>query len=97
MSGLTFRDGGFILHKKGDEYVNYQVARQDMGSVANKQFNAWLADDGSYIIMERDLTDSNDITNKYFHSKDSTNSGVFQDDWNDRATLTYEEYDALFT
>ena len=94
MSGLTFRDTLFIQHSSNDAYINYQTARQDMGSVADKQFNGWLAIDGSHIIMERNLTDNNDITTKYFHG------GVdeaFATNWTNRAILTYGEYNALFT
>ena len=97
MSGMTFQDELHVMTKRGDNYMNFQTARQDMGSVANKQFNAWIASDGSYVIMERNLTDTNDITNKYFHSRNSTNAGVFADDWTARATLTYGEYDALYS
>ena len=97
MSGLTFVDYQFKLHKKGGHEVNYQSVRQDMGSVADKQFNAWMADDESYLIMERNLTDNNDITNKYFHSKNSLSSAVFATDWTNRATLVYGEYNELFT
>jgi len=97
MSGLTFRDTLHILSKRGDNYVNFQTARQDMGSVENKQFNAWIAATGEYIIMERNLTDNEDITTKYFHSKDSENAGVFQDDWDARGSITYQEYDAMFS
>jgi len=97
MSGLTFRDTLHVLSKRGDNYVNFQVSRQDMGSVADKQFNAWIAATGEYIIMERNLADSNDIITKYFHSKNSENSGVFQTDWDARSTLTFLEYDGLFS
>ena len=97
MSGLTFQDNQHVIAKFGDNYKNFQAARQDMGSVANKQFNAWLASDGSYIIMERDLTDTNDITTKYFHSKDRAAGRTFATDWADRAGLTYEEYNEMFS
>lgn len=94
MSGLTFEDNLHIYNKRGDNYINFQVARQDNGSVANKQFNAWLSNQGSYVIMERDLTDPNDITNKYYIGK---TIGDFEADWIDRAGLDYMEYNALFT
>jgi len=94
MSGLTFRDHLFVRHKSNDAYVNYQTARQDMGSVADKQFNAWIAVDGSHIIMERDLTDNNDITTKYFHGGSDE---AFATNWINRAILTYTEYSLLFT
>ena len=96
MSGLTFQDDGHIIAKFGDNYINFQAARQDQGSVANKTFTAWLAVDGTYIIMERNLSDANDITTKYFHSKDRTAGRTFQTDWDDRANLTYQEYNLLF-
>jgi len=97
MSGLTFQDNSHVIAKFGDNYINFQVVRQDMGSVTDKQFNAWMDSKGEYIIMERNSSDANDITTKYFHSKDSLNAGVFATDWTSRATLVYREYSALFT
>ncbi len=94
MSGLTFQDDLHIIAKRGDNYVNFQAARQDASSPIS--YSAWLAATGEYIIMEQNNTNSNDIILKYFHSKDSINSAVFQTDWNARDTLTYTEYDALF-
>lgn len=96
MSGLTFIDNDFQLHKNGENATNFQSARQDVGSVADKQFYAWLAADGSYIIMERNSADVNDTTTLYFHSKNSLNGTVFQTDWDNRATLVFGEYNALF-
>jgi len=97
MSGLTFQDDLHVMNKRGDNYINFQAVRSDMGSVVNKTFNAWLTITGDYIIMERDASDSDDITIKYFHSKDSENAGVFATDWAARSTLTYKEYNELFT
>ena len=91
MSGLTFIDYSFSIHTKGGQEVNFQVARQDTGSVANKQYNAWLAENGAHVIMERDLTDSNDIITKYFFAKTG-----FAANWTGRAGLDYVEYNELF-
>jgi len=96
MSGLTFQDNSHVIAKFGDNYINFQVVRQDMGSVTDKQFNAWMDSKGKYIIMERNSADDNDITTKYFHSKDSLNESVFATDWTNRATLTFQEYDEIF-
>jgi len=96
MSGLTFQDNSHVIAKFGDNYINFQVVRQDMGSVTDKQFNAWMDSKGEYIIMERNSADSNDITTKYFHSKDSA-TGVFATDWTGRSSLSYKEYNVLFT
>ncbi len=97
MSGLTFQDNQHVIAKFGDNYKNFQISRQDQGSVANKQYNAWLASDGTYIIMERNLIDPNDSTTKYFHSKDRAEGRTFVTDWANRATLTYREYNLMFT
>ena len=97
MNGETFFDYKYKIHKIGDHSVNFQTVRQDMGSVADKQFNAWMSEDGSYLIMERNLADRNDIITKYFSSRNSLNSAVFQTDWDARATLVYGEFNALFT
>ncbi len=95
MSGLTFQDNFHIIAKRGDNYVNFQVARQDRGSVANKQFNGWISSDGNYILMERDSTDNNDVKTKYFFAKASTQS--FQDAWDDRENKAYVDYDSIFS
>ncbi len=92
MSGLTFVDDQFQLHDRGGNTVNYQVARQD--SVGDTQYNAWIAADGSFIIMERNLTDRNDITNKYVRFD---SSATFQTEWDNRTGQTYLEYNELFT
>ena len=92
MSGITFTDTALKMHRKGGHEVNFQVARQDMGSVADKQFNSWLANDGAHVIMERNLADTNDITTKYFFAKTG-----FATNWTGRAGLTYVEYSALFS
>lgn len=94
MSGLTFSDYGFQIHRKGGHVVNFQAARQDAEGTI--KYFAWLSEDGSYVIMEHDRADLNDITIKYFHSKNSENSAVFQTDWNARTTLTYIEYNAIY-
>ena len=95
MSGLTFQDDFHVIAKRGDNYINFQAARQDTGSVASVQFNAWLAIDGSYIFMKRDLTDPNDITTKYFFATAATQA--FQTAWDDRTNKAYVEYNVLFT
>ena len=91
MSGLTVLEYSFKLHPRGGHEINFQMARQDTTSVANKQFNAWLADDGSHIIMERNLADTENMTTKYFFAKTG-----FADNWTGRAGLDYVEYNALF-
>ncbi len=91
MSGLTFIDYTFKMHAKGGQDVNFQAARQDMGSVPNKQYNAWLAENGAHVIMERNLADTNNIITLYFFAKTG-----FAANWTGRAGLTYVEYDSLF-
>ena len=91
MSGLTFIDYTFKLHGYGSHEINFQMARQDTTSVANKHFNAWLANDGAHIIMERNLADTENMTTKYFFAKTG-----FADNWIARAGLAYVEYNALF-
>lgn len=95
MSGLTFLDPSFHIHRKGGHSVNYQAARFTSSKVSDKLYNAWLAQDGSYIIMERDFTA---LTTKYFFRNraavDSNND--LDTDWGNRTTLTYVEYSALF-
>ncbi len=95
MSGLTFQDDLHIIAKRGDNYINFQAARQDQTGTANVQFLAWLAADGNYIFMKRDKTDSTDITTKYFFATASTQA--FQAAWNDRTNKSYVEYNTLFT
>lgn len=94
MSGLTFIDNDFQLHRKGENTVNFQVARQDIdGSLS---YYGWLATDGSHIIMERNAADANDTITKYFHGDGTT---AFQTNWDNRkggTPITYVEYNALF-
>ncbi len=94
MSGLTFQDNNHIIAKKGDNYVNFQVARQDQVGAAGKRYEAWLSVEEGHIIMERNLSDTTDITMKYFYDADN---GNFQTNWDNRKTETYVEYNALFT
>ena len=91
MSGLTFTDNGFELHDRGGNTVNYQVARQ--GTTGTKQYNAWIAADGSFIIMERDLANTADMITKYIRFP---KTATFQTEWDSRTSLTYVEFDALF-
>lgn len=94
MSGLTFQDDLHIFAKRGDNYINFQAARQDIdGSLS---YYGWLATDGSHIIMERNATDANDTTTKYFHGDGTT---AFQTNWDNRkggTPISYVEYNALF-
>ncbi len=94
MSGLTFQDNNHIITKKGDNYINFQAARQDQSSSATKRYEAWLSAEEGHIIMERDLADTTDITMKYFYDSDNSN---FQVNWDARAAKTYVDYNALFT
>ena len=91
MSGLTFTDSEFQLHDRGGNTVNYQAARQ--GSVGTKQYNAWISADGSFILMERDLSDSTDITTKYIRFP---STATFATEWTNKVTQTYVEYSELF-
>lgn len=94
MSGLTFTDNLFQLHRIGENTVNFQTARQDVDG--NLSYYGWLATDGSHIIMERNASDANDTTTKYFYGD---NSQTFQTNWDNRkgaTPITYVEYTALF-
>ena len=92
MSGLTFTDNEFQLHDAGGNTVNYQAARQ--GTTGTKTYNAWIAADGSFIIMERNLADSSDITTKYIRFLKTDD---FATEWGNRTTQTYVEFNELFT
>ena len=92
MSGLTFQDNAHFIAKRGDNYINFQAARQD--SSTPKGYAAWLAVDGSYIIQEMDRTDTADITLKYFYATAETQA--FAAAWADRANKAYVEYNAIF-
>lgn len=94
MSGLTFIDNDFQLHRKGENTVNFQTARQDIDGV--NSYYGWLATDGSHIIMHRNATDPNDTITKYFYG---ASTEVFQTNWDNRKGFTpipYVEYNALF-
>lgn len=93
MSGITFQDNNHVIAKKGDNYINFQAARQDQVGADDKRYEAWLSVEEGHIIMERNLSNTSDITFKYFHDSDNAN---FQANWDGRASLTYIEYDALF-
>jgi len=92
MSGLTFIDYTFRLHNRGGAEVSYQACRQDASG--NPQYFAWFAEDGSYVIMEQDRTDLNNVTMTYYWNKDSTTLAA---NWIGRAALTYVEYHELFS
>ncbi len=92
MSGLTFQDDLHIFAKKGDNYVNFQVVRQDVSG--DPSYNMWISSEGRYIIMERNASNSADITIKYFTATITDES--LQDAWDDRAGKTYIEYNALY-
>lgn len=93
MSGLTFQDNLHILAKRGDNYINFQTARQDATSPIG--YSAWISAEGEYIIMRQDRTNIDDIEMKYFFAKISVEA--FQDAWDDRDNKSYVEYNALFT
>ena len=90
MSGLSFTDNLFVLHKQGDNYQNYQAARIDDPNTV--KYYGMLASDGSHIIMKKDDTDANDVTLKYFWG-DSTQT--FATNWTNRAALSYVDYSAI--
>ena len=94
MSGLTFQDDLHVLNKRGDNYINFQPARQDTGT-AGVQYYAWMSSVGEYIFMKRDTSDSSDVTTLYYFGKIADE--VFQTAWDDRANKSYVEYNALFT
>ena len=93
MSGLTFQDDLHVLNKKGDNYINFQVVRQDMSG--DPTYNMWISSEGRYIIMERNASVNTDITTKYFTAK--ITDETLQVAWDDRANKTYIEYNSLFT
>lgn len=93
MSGLTFQDNLHILAKRGDNYINFQTARQDATTPIG--YSAWISAEGEYIIMKQDRSSTSNITMKYFFSKISIQA--FQAAWNGRAGKSYIEYNALFT
>jgi len=96
MSGLTFVDLEFRMRDpSGDLVVNFQAARFTTAKVSNKLHNAWLAEDGAYVIMERDFTN---LTTKYNFTRANQISATvtLNIDWAARETLTYVEYNALF-
>ena len=90
MSGLTFIDNTFVLHKRGSNSHNFQAARMDTDSTV--KYFGWLAADGSHIIMEKDDTDEGNASMKYFWGDSSQ---AFATNWTNRAALSYVEYDAL--
>jgi len=87
MSGLDFTDYNFQFHKRGGHVVNYQPAR--LTSSGNPLYNGFLANDSSWIIMERNTTNG---TIKYVRG-----ASGFVAAWAARATQTYTEYSELFT
>ena len=93
MSGLTFQDDFHVIAKRGDNYINFQAARQDASTPIG--YSAWLAATGEYIFMEQNRTDTSDITLKYFLG--NVSSEAFQTAWDARAAKTYIEYNALFS
>lgn len=92
MSGLTFQDNDHILAKKGDNYINFQTARQDATQPIG--YSAWMSAEGRYIIMKQDRTNTNNITMKYYTA--TVDKEAFQTAWNARAAKSYVEYNALF-
>ena len=91
MSGLVFFDYQMKLHKRGDREVTFQVSRQ--GTVATKQYNLWVSDEGRYIIMERDFSDTADISNLYYTA--TTSSESIADAWTNKAAKIYVEYNTM--
>lgn len=89
MSGLTLYDPEFQLHKKGDLIAHFEAARQTTSG--DPLYSAWLARDGSYIIMERNIAAG---TLLYFFNKGSI---AFATSWSGRGALTYVEYNSLFS
>ncbi len=95
MSGLDFLDYTFRMHTKGGQVVNFQAARFTTAKISDKLYNAWLAEDGAYVIMERDFTN---LTQKYFFRSrsDIDSSNDLATDWANRENLSYVDYSALF-
>jgi len=91
MSGLTFLDYSMKIHSRGGHEVTFQVARQ--ASAVGVQYNAWLSDEGRYVIQKRDLSDTTDIPTTYYYGANKDN---FLTDWTGREALSYEEYHTMF-
>ena len=91
MSGLTFLDYSMKIHGRGGHEVTFQVARQ--ATSAGVQYNAWLSDEGRYIIQKRDLSDTTNIPTTYYYGK---TAGSFATDWTGRSGLTYVEFNTMF-
>ena len=91
MSGLVFLDYSMKIHGRGGHEVTFQVSRQ--ATASGVQYNAWQSDEGRYIIQKRDLSDTTNISTKYYYGSTKTQ---FTTDWGNRAGLTYVEYYAMF-
>ena len=89
MSGLLFLDYSFKLHPRGGHEVSYQAARFD--NSGDPQYNGWIADDGSYIFSEHNISAG---TIKYFSRRTNLDLDT---DWTNRVSLTYVEYNELFS
>ena len=86
MSGLDFVDTNFKLHNIGGHIVNYQAAR--LTTSGDPMYNGFLANDGSWIIMERNIATG---IIKYCRG-----ASGFVAAWAAKDTQTYVEYNALF-
>ena len=91
MSGLTFIDYSMKLHSRGGHEVTFQVVRQ--ANATGVQYNAWMSDEGRYIITKRDLSDTTNIDTTYYYGKAVAN---FDTDWTGGGGLTYVEFNAMF-
>ena len=91
MSGLVFLDYSMKIHGRGGHEVTFQVVRQ--ATASPKSYNAWMSDEGRYIIQERDFTDTANISTMYYYGAIAAS---FATDWTGRAALTYVEYNEMF-
>jgi len=94
MSGLTVFDRQMQFHNSGGDNFNFQAARQDYSS-STVQYDAWLAHNGSFVIMKRDLSDTSNVTIKYYIGDGKIET--FSTSWTSRASLGYRDYDTWFS
>jgi len=83
--------------KKGDNKCIFNVVREDTTS-AVVQYYGYQNDEGSYIIQRSStVTTTTVIKYDYYGKGVSKAADDFQTDWDNRASLTFVEYNALFT
>lgn len=80
--------------KSGDQMGLFNVVRSDRTSSV-EQYNAYMNEDGSYIIQQTTTSGTTAIkVYKYYAKKNG--SSTFAADWAGRTGLTYGEYYELF-